>query len=97
MKPDSSEPGGSQSSKNSATRDDQLGPTPVTVACGCNKTIRDDTVMQEPRYGFFANMTLLFGITAAPKRVDYICLTCGKTIAASTDPASLQKLTGTSQ
>jgi hypothetical protein len=71
----------------------QLEPTPATIACGCNKTIHDETVLQEPHYGFFANMFLLFGVTAAPKRVDYICLTCNKTIASTADSASLRKAT----
>ncbi len=68
-------------------------PTPVTIACGCMKTIEDDAVITEPQYGFFANLTLLFGVTAAPKRVDWQCLKCGKTIASSDDPATIKSFT----
>lgn len=65
-------------------------PTPVTIACGCNKTVEDESVITEPQYGFFANLTLLFGVTAAPKRIDYRCLQCGKVIASTEDAAQIR-------
>lgn len=67
--------------------------TPVTVDCGCNKTLDDETVISEPSYGFFANLTLLFGVTAAPRRIDFRCLTCGKTIASADDPETIRRFT----
>ncbi|MCC6622446.1 MAG: hypothetical protein IT385_14375 [Deltaproteobacteria bacterium] len=68
-------------------------PTPVTIACGCKRTLEDDAVITEPQYGFFANLTLLFGVTAAPKRVDWKCLACGKVIASSDDGDTIRKFT----
>jgi hypothetical protein len=68
-------------------------PTPVTVACGCNKTPQDDSVITEPQYGFLANLTLLFGVTAAPKRIDFRCLDCGKVIGSTDDAAQIKRHT----
>jgi len=72
---------------------DPKKPTPVTVECGCLKTFEDEAVISEPAYGFFANLTLLFGITAAPRRVDFRCLTCGKTIGSVDDPETIRRFT----
>lgn len=69
---------------------DKDQPTPVTIACGCNRTLNDGAIVSEPKYGFMANMTLLFGITAAPKRIDFRCVQCGKTVATSSDPATIK-------
>lgn len=68
-------------------------PTPVTEDCGCLRTPTDDRVLQEPVYGFFANLTLLFGVTASPRRIDYRCLACGKLIGSSSDPEALRRNT----
>jgi len=68
-------------------------PTPVTVECGCNKTLEDEAVITEPVYGFLANLTLLFGVTAAPRRVDFRCLACGKTVASASDPETIRRFT----
>ena len=68
-------------------------PTEVTIACGCNRTLEDPSIVSEPNYGFFANLTLLFGVTAAPRRIDYRCLKCGKIVAVDDDPQALQRST----
>lgn len=68
-------------------------PTEVTVACGCNRTPSDERILQEPSYGFFANLTLLFGVTAAPRSIDFRCLACGKVIGSSSDPELIRKNT----
>jgi hypothetical protein len=68
-------------------------PTEVTIACGCNRTPSDERVLQEPNYGFFANLTLLFGVTAAPRAIDFRCLACGKHIGSTSDPELLRKNT----
>ncbi len=68
-------------------------PTPATIACGCHKTPLDESVITEPQYSFFANLTLLFGVTAAPKRIDYRCLECGKVIHTTEDPAQIRRHT----
>ena len=57
------------------------------------KTRDDDAVVSEPVYGFFANLTLLFGVTAAPRRIDWKCLKCGKVITSSDDPAVIKQFT----
>ena len=72
---------------------DPTQPTPVTIACGCNKTLADGAIVSEPAYGFWANMTLLFGVTAAPRRIDYKCVQCGKTVASSSDPKTIRDFT----
>jgi hypothetical protein len=69
------------------------GPTEVTRACGCNRTLRDPSVISEPRYGFWATATLLFGVTAAPRAVDFQCLKCRKIIASVTDAATIRRFT----
>jgi hypothetical protein len=68
-------------------------PTPVSAACGCNRGLRDPSVISEPRYGFWAMATLLFGVTAAPRAVDFQCLKCRKIIASVTDPATIRRYT----
>lgn len=68
-------------------------PTDVTLACGCKRTLRDNAIHIEPRYGFWRSATLLFGVTAGPKRLDYVCMACGKTVAATSDPALLRQHT----
>jgi len=68
-------------------------PTPVTIACGCRRTLRDPSVISEPRYSIWATATLLFGITAAPKAVDFQCLKCHKVIATATDAATIRRFT----
>jgi hypothetical protein len=68
-------------------------PTPVTIACGCRRTLRDPSVISEPRYSVWATATLLFGITAAPKAVDFQCLKCRKVIATATDAATIRRFT----
>lgn len=72
---------------------DKDQPTPVTIACGCNRTLNDGAIVSDPKYGFMANMTLLFGITAAPKRIDFRCVQCGKTVATTTDPSMIKQNT----
>jgi len=72
---------------------DPTQPTPVTIACGCKKAPSDGAIISEPAYGFWANMTLLFGITAAPRRIDYKCVQCGKTVASSSDPQTIRDFT----
>lgn len=72
---------------------DKTQPTPVTIACGCNRTLEDGAIVSEPAYGFWANMTLLFGVTAAPRRIDYRCLKCGKVVASADDPKTIKEFT----
>lgn len=72
---------------------DKNQPTEVTIACGCRRTPSDERVLQEPQYGFFANLTLLFGVTAAPRSIDFRCLACGKVIGSTTDAESLRRNT----
>ncbi len=68
-------------------------PTPVTIACGCLRGLRDPAVISEPRYGFWATATLLFGVTAPPRAVDFQCLKCRKVIASVTDAATIRRFT----
>ncbi|MFO0749839.1 MAG: hypothetical protein U1F43_29840 [Myxococcota bacterium] len=68
-------------------------PTDVTIACGCKRTLRDNAITTEPRYGFWRSMTLLFGVTAAPQRIDYVCMACGKTAASTRDVDVIKKHT----
>lgn len=72
---------------------DTTQPTPVTIACGCKRTLDDAAIVSEPKYGFVANLTLLWGVTAAPKRIDFRCVQCGKVVASSSDPAALKAST----
>ena len=69
-------------------------PTEVTIACGCNRTRDSGSVYAEPRYSMMGLFTLTFvGVTAKPKRVDYVCSQCGKTIDSSRDPKVLRDAT----
>jgi len=58
--------------------------------CGVRRALTDPAVSAEPRYGFWRSMTLLFGVTAGPKRIDYVCMSCGTVIASSSDAALLR-------
>jgi hypothetical protein len=72
---------------------DKDEPTPVTIACGCKRTLSDGAIVSEPSYGFFANLTLLFGVTASPRRIDYRCVQCGKVVWATSDPQAIKDAT----
>ncbi|MBL8788531.1 MAG: hypothetical protein JNJ59_26790 [Deltaproteobacteria bacterium] len=67
--------------------------TPVTIACGCGKKLGDSAIIEEPRYGFFGDLTLLFGVTAAPKRIDYRCVKCGKVVHSASDAQTIKQFT----
>jgi|GEM_PF-1921395 len=69
------------------------GPTPFTIACGCMRSIHDASVISEPRYSWWATATLLFGVTAPPKAVDFQCLKCRKVIASFNDAATIRRHT----
>ncbi len=64
-------------------------PTPVTVACGCNYTVESREVVAEARYGILGYCTLMFGVTARPKRIDFQCIKCGKLIHQAHDSATI--------
>lgn len=68
-------------------------PTPVTIACGCRRGLDDASVISEPRYSWWATATLLFGVTAPPKAVDFQCLKCRKVIATATDRETIRRYT----
>ncbi len=68
-------------------------PTPVTASCGCNHTTDSREVVAEPRYGLFGYSALLFGVTARPKRVDFVCTRCGETIHRAHDAATIDEHT----
>jgi hypothetical protein len=86
-------PGPTTTAASEPASDPEDGPTEVTRACGCNRTLRDPSVISEPRYGFWATATLLFGVTAAPRAVDFQCLKCRKVIASVTDAATIRRFT----
>jgi hypothetical protein len=69
------------------------GPTPVTIACGCRRGLNDASVISEPRYSWWATATLLFGVTAPPKAVEFQCLKCRKVIATATDRETIRRFT----
>lgn len=65
-------------------------PTPVTRACGCNATIESPTVVADPRYTLMGTLTLIWGVTAQPKAIDFRCTKCGKTIHTARDAQTLR-------
>ena len=73
--------------------DPMLAPTPVTIACGCRRGRKDPSVIAEPRYSWWATATLLFGVTAPPKSLEYQCLKCRKVIAVETDSETIRRHT----
>ncbi len=73
--------------------DPMLAPTPVTIACGCRRGRKDPSVIAEPRYSWWATATLLFGVTAPPKSLEYQCLKCRKVIAVETDAETIRRHT----
>ena len=66
-------------------------PTPVTRACGCNLTVASPTVVAEPRYTLMGTLTLIWGITARPKAIDFRCTKCGKCIHVARDEQTIRE------
>lgn len=64
------------------------GPT-----CRCGHSWDHGAVMPTPRYGFWRSLTLFYGVTAHPQRVDYVCTRCGQTVRKTSDPAVLKSFT----
>ena len=58
--------------------------------CRCGHTWDHKSVVPTPRYGFWRSMTLFYGVTARPRRIDYVCVRCGQTVKSTTDPALLR-------
>lgn len=59
-----------------------------TCRCGHDRT--HHTVDAEPRYGFWAWVKLLTGITAAPKEVTWRCRRCGEVLGRTRNPRELE-------
>lgn len=70
-----------------------MADVPDGLSCDCSGRARSDMLSPEPRFGFWRSMTLLFGVTAAPMRIDYVCMACGKTVGSSRDADVLRKHT----
>ncbi len=70
-------------------------PGPELKKCGCGKvrTLDDGAIISDPAYGFWANLTLLWGVTAAPRRIDYRCVQCGQVVGSTNDPQALRSFT----
>lgn len=66
-------------------------PTPVTVACGCNLTIDSPEVVPDPRYTLMGTLTLIWGVTARPKAIDFRCSRCGKNIHTARDEKTIRE------
>jgi len=66
-------------------------PTPITQACGCNFTIASPQVVAEPRYSAMGTLTLVWGVTARPKAIDFRCTKCGKTIHTARDEQTIRR------
>lgn len=66
-------------------------PTPVTIACGCNYTCQSPEIVPEPRYTLMGTLTLIWGVTARPKAIDYRCAKCGKTIHSARDEKTIRE------
>jgi len=66
-------------------------PTPVTTACGCNLTIWSPEVVAEPRFTVMGTLTLIWGVTARPKAIDFRCTRCGKTIHTARDEKTIRE------
>jgi hypothetical protein len=59
--------------------------------CRCGNDKTSPLVYPVKRYGLFGAMALNMGFTALPKRIDWVCSTCGTVIDSITDPETLER------
>lgn len=65
----------------------------VTVAkqCSCGNDLNHPRVTAEPKYGLFASLLFLLGISAPVKEVVFWCEMCGTVMKRSRDPEVLKQ------
>lgn len=65
----------------------------VGKACRCGHTIASPAVVPEPRYSVLGTLTLIYGVTAKPKAIDYRCTRCGVVIHSARDERTIREHT----
>jgi hypothetical protein len=62
-----------------------------TARCQCGYDKNNPHVRPFRRYGIWGAMALNMGFTPRPKRIDWVCTTCGTVIESITDPETLER------
>jgi len=63
----------------------------VNQKCACGNDLNHPRVTVEPKYGLFAPLFFLIGISAPVKEVVFWCEVCGTVMKRSRDPELLKK------
>lgn len=63
----------------------------VNQTCSCGNDLDHPRVTAEPKYGLFASLFFLLGISAPVKEVVFWCEVCGTVMKRSRDPELLNQ------
>lgn len=66
----------------------------MRVDCGdCEQTLRGPYIRQQARYTKWGTFWLIFGITAKPTHIDFVCAKCRKTVHSTNNDRDVKEET----